>query len=269
MLRYDTASFQGGGRLKLHFRCWRPGDGNLRVALVSVSGIGHDLSPHTTAYLVSRGYAIYGFHHRERERVPGQRGFMEEWGRSVEDVRIIVQLVQQQEPGLPIFLLGIGTGAELARACALHHPENLKGVVILDATQLWTAGRSTLARALDLLKQIWPAVTTSPPADLSESAATSQTEPTPDPSEEAIPPGNDKPTSDDPSLAKPDDESVPLLILQTNSQDSVPQGEPHLDALDGVGATLLPEASPIQQEPSGGADSRIMVEMDAWIEARL
>jgi alpha-beta hydrolase superfamily lysophospholipase len=66
---------------------------------------------------------------RGHGRSTGQRGHVDGWAEMRGDVRAFLDFVHQQEPDLPVFLVGHSMGGMIALNYVLYHPEGLEGVV--------------------------------------------------------------------------------------------------------------------------------------------
>jgi alpha-beta hydrolase superfamily lysophospholipase len=157
MIQHREGSFTGDRGLELYYQSW-----SLQLKPLATLTLVHGLGSHSGTfetvvdYLVPLGYAVYGFDLRGHGRSPGQQGHINEWREFREDLGRFCQLVTQQEPLLPHFLLGHSLGAAIALDYALHHPEGLQGV-IATALPLGKVGVPPLKLAIgQLLSQIWP-----------------------------------------------------------------------------------------------------------------
>ena len=129
-MKQDEGTFRGRGGLELCYRRWRP-EGEPQAALAIVHGFGEHSGRYgnVTDWLVPRGYAVYGFDLRGHGRSPGPRGYVNEWAEFRQDVKAFLELVGEQEPGRPLFLLGHSMGGLIVLEYVLHYPEGLAGVI--------------------------------------------------------------------------------------------------------------------------------------------
>jgi alpha-beta hydrolase superfamily lysophospholipase len=103
--------------------------------------------------------AIYGFDLRGHGRSSGQRGYINTWAEFRNDLQSFLNLIQQQQPGCPIFLLGHSMGGVIALDYTLHYVQNkseLSGVIAF-APSIGQVG-VPLSRVVlgKLLSQVWP-----------------------------------------------------------------------------------------------------------------
>jgi alpha-beta hydrolase superfamily lysophospholipase len=109
--------------------------------------------------LLPKEYAIYGFDLRGHGRSSGQRGYINTWAEFRNDLQSFLNLIQQQQPGCPIFLLGHSMGGVIALDYTLHYVQNkseLSGVIAF-APSIGQVG-VPLSRVIlgKLLSQVWP-----------------------------------------------------------------------------------------------------------------
>ncbi|MGL5819910.1 MAG: lysophospholipase [Phycicoccus sp.] len=115
---------------------WLP-DGPAR----GVVQIAHGMAEHSARYarlgeaLAAAGYAVYANDHRGHGRTGSddEHGWLGEtggWAHVVRDLRTVTALVREENPGLPVFLLGHSMGSSLARAYAIEDSRDLAGLVL-------------------------------------------------------------------------------------------------------------------------------------------
>lgn len=149
--------FAGRGGLELFRQSWRP-DGPARAALVNIHGLGDHsgLYPALVEHMAGRTMAVHSFDLRGNGRSPGLRGFVEEWRDYRDDLARFVDLVRQDEPALPLFLIGNSLGGLIALDYAMQAPGGLRGVVIVSAP-LGALGVPAPLLALGrVLSRVWP-----------------------------------------------------------------------------------------------------------------
>jgi alpha-beta hydrolase superfamily lysophospholipase len=126
----DEATFEGLGKFKIFYRCWRPAD-KPRAVMVIV----HGFNAHSGQYgwvaeqFVARGLAVYALDLRGRGKSDGERFFVDDFRDYVSDVTTLVQLAKGREPNLPVFLLGHSAGGVVSCVYALDHQDQLAGLI--------------------------------------------------------------------------------------------------------------------------------------------
>jgi alpha-beta hydrolase superfamily lysophospholipase len=113
---------------------WLPGGDPKAVVQIS-----HGLAEHSTRYarfaqrLTDHGYAVYASDHRGHGKTSGDRGLFAErdgWQSVIDDLHAVTRRAKEEQPGLPVFLLGHSMGSFLARGYAAQHGEELAGLVL-------------------------------------------------------------------------------------------------------------------------------------------
>jgi alpha-beta hydrolase superfamily lysophospholipase len=163
--------FQGVGGLDLYYQSWHP-DGKARAILAIVHGLGghSDLYSNVIQHLIPKQYAIYALDLRGHGRSPGQQGYINAWSEFREDLGAFLQLIQTQNPGCPIFILGHSLGGVIVLDYILRHPQQasvLQGAIALAPT-LGKVGISPIRVLLGkMLSRVWPRFTLNTGIDIS------------------------------------------------------------------------------------------------------
>jgi acylglycerol lipase len=102
-----------------------------RAVMVIVHGICEHSGRYN--YISSRfntwGYSVYRFDLRGHGRSGGERGYIEDYERFIDDTDMVVTLARQENPGLPLFLLGHSMGGFITVAYGVKHPNRLSGLI--------------------------------------------------------------------------------------------------------------------------------------------
>jgi alpha-beta hydrolase superfamily lysophospholipase len=165
------ATFQGVGGLDLYYQSWHP-QGKVRAILVIVHGLGahSDRFNNIVQHLIPKQYAVYGLDLRGHGRSQGQRGYINAWSEFREDLGAFLQLIQTQNPGCPIFLLGHSLGGAIVLDYILRCPQKasiLQGAIALAPT-LGKVGVPPIRVLLGkMLSRVWPRFTLNTGIDLS------------------------------------------------------------------------------------------------------
>lgn len=86
--------------------------------------------------LARRGYAVYAFDQRGFGETP-QRGIWAGEDRMVADLRLVVRLYRETNPGVPIYVLGESMGAAVAIVAAVEFPHLPVDGLILASPATW------------------------------------------------------------------------------------------------------------------------------------
>jgi len=134
-MQHNEGTFKGFDELELYYQSWQP-EGVARAVLAIVHGLGEHGGRYMNIvnYLVPKGYAIYTLDHRGHGRSPGLRAFVNSWSEYIEDVGKFCQLIAEQQPAIPFFLMGHSMGGNITLNYILHyptshHPDGVKAVI--------------------------------------------------------------------------------------------------------------------------------------------
>jgi alpha-beta hydrolase superfamily lysophospholipase len=131
MASHGEGHFAGG---RLYYQWWRP-DGEPRAHVVLSHGYAEHGGRygHVAAALRSAGLGVWAPDHRGHGRSEGTRGDIESVGAAVSDMDLFVDLVAEQAPGSPLFLVGHSMGGLIASAYAEEHQDRLRGLALSGA----------------------------------------------------------------------------------------------------------------------------------------
>ena len=156
-MTHQQGIFKGAGGLPLFYQSWQP-EGECRGVVALVHGFGEHSGRHETIArpLLAEGFYVFGFYHRGHGDSLGQRGFITQWSEFRADVAAFLNMIRQENVARPLFLFGHSLGGLIVLEYALHHPQNLSGV-IASAPLLAQAGISPLLISLSkVLSRLWP-----------------------------------------------------------------------------------------------------------------
>lgn len=125
-----TATFDG---VKLYLKTELP-DG-----LKAVAVIVHGLCEHQGRYdylaerLVANNIGVYRFDHRGHGRSEGTKVYYSDFNEIADDVNVIVDMARQENPGLPVFVIGHSMGGFATTAFATKYSGKANGIVLSGA----------------------------------------------------------------------------------------------------------------------------------------
>ncbi|WP_053363296.1 alpha/beta hydrolase [Bacillus sp. FJAT-27251] len=125
-------TFYGAGRTEVYYRIIKQ-KGTPKAAVILVHGFGdhsgglHQLS----AGLSEKKYTVYALDLRGHGKSAGKRGYVQNWDEFKEDLQKFEKLIGQQQPKLPVFLVGHSMGALISLDYAMDHGEGLSGVAAI------------------------------------------------------------------------------------------------------------------------------------------
>jgi len=135
-MQSTTTTVTASDGIALHTNRWLPA-GPAQGAVQ----IAHGLGEHSGRYarlaeaLTAAGYAVYAHDHRGHGATANDadHGFFADrdgWATVVEDLRAVTRFAQEENPGLPVFLLGHSMGSYLARCYVIENSRDLAGLVL-------------------------------------------------------------------------------------------------------------------------------------------
>lgn len=135
-MNHTTFWLTANDHSRLHVNQWMPDDAPRAVVMLA-----HGMAEHSARYerlaqaLCDAGYGVYALDQRGHGRTAdaGTLGLYAEkdgWNKVVGDLASLNQHIGQQQPGLPIILLGHSMGSYIAQAFLLHHSASLQGAIL-------------------------------------------------------------------------------------------------------------------------------------------
>lgn len=108
---------------------------NAKGAVVIVHGLCEHASryDYLTEKLVARSFSVYRFDHRGHARSEGNRVFYTDFNEIVDDVNTVVDVALQENPDVPVFVIGHSMGGFATTAFATKYPTKVKGFVLSGA----------------------------------------------------------------------------------------------------------------------------------------
>lgn len=135
-MNHSTFWLTANDRSRLYVNQWMPDAPPKALVMLS-----HGMAEHSGRYarlaeaLCDAGYGVYALDQRGHGRTAdeGTLGLYAEkdgWNKVVGDLASLNQHIGQQQPGLPIILLGHSMGSYIAQAYLLHHSASLNGAIL-------------------------------------------------------------------------------------------------------------------------------------------
>ena len=130
-MEHTEGNFKGVRDVNIYYQAWRPG-GDIKAALLVVHGLGEHSGRYMNVvnHFVPLGYAIYGLDHIGHGKSGGLREFVDRFQDFTETLTIFYNLVVEQQPDAPIFILGHSMGGLITSYYLLDHPSDFKGAII-------------------------------------------------------------------------------------------------------------------------------------------
>jgi alpha-beta hydrolase superfamily lysophospholipase len=93
------------------------------------SGRYHEVAARFNAF----GYTVYRFDNRGHGRSGGERGYVNDFNEFIDDAEKVVARAKQENPGLPVFMLGHSMGGFIAASHGVKYPGRLSGQILSGA----------------------------------------------------------------------------------------------------------------------------------------
>ncbi|MGD9588077.1 MAG: lysophospholipase [Pyrinomonadaceae bacterium] len=126
----NESSFEGVGGLKIHTRSWKPVTAP-RAVMILVHGFnahsGYMVWP--AEHLTANGFVCYALDLRGRGESDGERFYVEEFSDYLGDVDKLVDIARNENPGLPVYVLGHSAGGVIATSYVYEHQDEVAGLV--------------------------------------------------------------------------------------------------------------------------------------------
>lgn len=145
--------------------------------ILVVHGIGEHIGRYLDLeeWFTEQGFSCYGYDQRGHGRSGGPRTHVNDFSDYVADLQQITGIVQDREPGKPIFIYAHSMGTLVALLTVLHEPHHYRGLVIASpAITIGTGTPGWLLKIGSLLGKVLPGVHVSSqiePANLSHDPA--------------------------------------------------------------------------------------------------
>lgn len=136
----ETFSFKTNGDTEISVYSWFPSSGITTKGIVQIA---HGMAEHSARYedlaevLTNAGYAVYANDHRGHGKTAGNlddTGYLAHengWDIVVGDMYELNNIIRKDNPGIPIYLLGVSWGSLLSRSFIMEHGDKLSGVILI------------------------------------------------------------------------------------------------------------------------------------------
>lgn len=126
----ETGTMIGRGGVEIFIQAWKAE--NPRGVLVIAHGLGEHSGrySHLVDWLGGSQISVYSMDHRGHGRSAGKRGHVLSFNEYVEDLSIYINIVRDDNPGLPVFLLGHSMGGVISILYALRNQDLLRGLIL-------------------------------------------------------------------------------------------------------------------------------------------
>ena len=122
---------QARGTSRLYRQTWLP-DGEPRAVILLAHGLGEHSGRYThfARHCTDRGFAVYALDHYGHGKSEGLAGHVERFSVYLDGVRALLSRVREEQPGLPVFMLGHSMGGLIAAAFMRESQAGFRGCVL-------------------------------------------------------------------------------------------------------------------------------------------
>ena len=162
----------GAKQHRLYYRAWFP-EHPPQAAVAIVHGLGSHGSTFMNAVntFVPQDYAVYVLDLRGHGCSSGQRGYINHWSEFRTDFHFFLQLVERQQPTVPLFAWGHSLGGVIVLDYVLHSSHHLLGIIV-SGLPMGAVGVSPWKLAIaNLLSQLWPRFSLNTGIDLASNSS--------------------------------------------------------------------------------------------------
>ncbi|MHA1730536.1 MAG: lysophospholipase [Promethearchaeota archaeon] len=137
-MQEKTFTFEDHDGIEIFVYNWRPDPGTEPKAVVQIA---HGMAEHAGRYarpaeaLTRAGYVVYANDHRGHGKTAGSLDKVGQlgpdgWNGMVKDAKMLTDIIKEENPGLPVFLLGHSMGSFITQNYIQNWGSELKGAIL-------------------------------------------------------------------------------------------------------------------------------------------
>lgn len=133
-MNHQEGFFEDVRGSRIYYQSWTP-EGDLKAVLL----IAHGLAEHSGRYMnvvnhfVPLGYAVYAMDFLGHGKSDGTRVFVQTFDDYIDTLMTYLSMVENWQPGKPIFLVGHSMGGLIAPLFTIAHKPKLAGMIVSGA----------------------------------------------------------------------------------------------------------------------------------------
>ena len=130
-MKHKEGYFKEARDTSIYYQSWLPED-EPKACLILVHGLAEHSGRYRNVvnYFVPSGYAVYGIDHIGHGKSGGERGYVERFRDYTLPLKTYVDMIHDEAPEKPLFMIGHSMGGLIAVAFLLEHPYELSGAVL-------------------------------------------------------------------------------------------------------------------------------------------
>ncbi len=132
-LKETMGIFAGVNNAQIYYHSWRAE--HPRGVIIIAHGLGEHSGRYENLIKIMQDDKIsfYALDHRGHGRSEGKRGHIGSFREYIDDLKMLFKLVNKENQGLPIILLGHSMGGVIAYQYALSYPQDIRGLILSSA----------------------------------------------------------------------------------------------------------------------------------------
>lgn len=130
-MKHIEGDFKGVRKMNIYYQGWLP-DEQAKAVLLIIHGLGEHCGRYMNVvnHFVPLGYAVYGLDHIGHGKSEGEREVVQRFTDFTDTLAIYYQMIQDWQPGKPIFLFGHSMGGAIVSYYLLDHQDDFDGAII-------------------------------------------------------------------------------------------------------------------------------------------
>jgi alpha-beta hydrolase superfamily lysophospholipase len=130
-MQHTEGTFAAFDGTTIFHQAWLP-EGDPRGVVLLVHGLGEHSGRygHVAQALVDHGYAVHALDHRGHGRSSGKRAFVKQYDEFLRDLHRFRTMVQREQPGTPLVVLGHSMGGNIAMGYTLGNQDGIAALVL-------------------------------------------------------------------------------------------------------------------------------------------
>ena len=130
-MKHKEGYFSNDKGQSIYYQFWLP-EGSVKGSAVIIHGLHEHCGryQHLAEYLTGQGYAVYGLDFPGHGKSAGPRSYVDSYHDFINPLETYLDMIQDWQPGLPIYLMGHSMGGLLSAAYLTNRPPQVSGAIL-------------------------------------------------------------------------------------------------------------------------------------------
>ena len=130
-MKHQEGYFSNDKGQSIYYQFWLP-EGNVKASMVIIHGLHEHCGryQHLAAYFTEKGYAVYGLDFPGHGKSAGPRSYIDSYLDFINPIETYLEMIQDWQPGLPIYIVGHSMGGLLSATYLTIHPQLVDGAIL-------------------------------------------------------------------------------------------------------------------------------------------